>query len=519
MKSKANSIANKEFASSNRLAKNTIINLIGMLLPLVVGLIAIPFAIKGLGDELFGALTIAWTIIASLTLLDFGIGRAATKYASESVRNGKVYQVNDIFWSAIGINTLLGLVGGLTFYIFLPYIISNYLNITQANLQETRNAFIVIAFLIPFLLITNSLKGILGAAQRFDLINFITIPVNALSFIFPIFSVYGFSLTHIMIAIIFVRILATIGYYFLTIKIFPSAALPTIPATSTIKKLFSYGSWITISSILNPILVNMDRFFIGSILSMKILTSYAAPMEAVQRMRFLPNSLMVTLFPEFSEGISSNNQNLKRQLFGKSIKIILGSCGIISMSLFAFSNEIIFYWLGAEYVEKSGTVLSIISISILFNFIALVPSTFLQGIGRPDLTAKFHVIEALFYVALLYFLIKHFGLIGAALAWSIRVIADFFLLFLWSGKFLNGLKSILFEEKIHLIIVALFVFAGLQIGLKEISNVVLIQVLILFFSIALILAFYWKIILDNAEKKLIKRVYGKILKSFRSNDI
>ena len=48
--------------------------------------------------------------------------------------------------------------------------------------------------------------------------------------------------------------------------------------------------------------------------------------------------------------------------------------------------------------------------------------------GRPDLTAKCHLIELVPYLGCLYIGLSHFGLAGAAAAFSARALADFLLL-------------------------------------------------------------------------------------------
>jgi O-antigen/teichoic acid export membrane protein len=56
--------------------------------------------------------------------------------------------------------------------------------------------------------------------------------------------------------------------------------------------------------------------------------------------------------------------------------------------------------------------------------LAFIPYALIQGQGRPDLTAKLHVAEVVPFLAILYFLVTHFGLPGAALAWTFRTVAD-----------------------------------------------------------------------------------------------
>ncbi|MCA9731286.1 MAG: flippase [Deferribacteres bacterium] len=503
-------MSERTHTSSSRLAKNTLINIVGMLLPLVVGLAAIPYIIKGLGNELFGVLTIAWAIIASLTLLDFGIGRATTKFASENMRADGGSQVPEILWTALVLNTLFGIVGGVLFYLAIPIIVHEFFKITPESIDETVIAFKVIAWLIPFLLITNSLKGILSAAQRFDFINYVTIPVNSLSFIIPIFSIWGMQLSTIMLCIIAMRIIATFIYLLQCWQLFPACKIPQMPHREIIKKLSSYGMWITVSGIINPVLVYVDRFLIGSILSMEMLTFYAAPMEAIQRLRILPNALMITLFPEFSAGVSKSQIDMQYMLFGKSFKTILMTTGLICLSLFVFSEELIHLWLGVDYVAKSAAIVKIVSISIVFNFLALVPFTFLQGIGRPDLTAKFHLFESLFYFFLLGFLIRNFGLVGAAYAWSIRIFVDFLLLFLWSGKFLPGMLQSLHKEKVGLILVSLLIYAGLLLSAKALFLGLHWQIFITASALGCMTWYYWNFIVDEKERSLAKNLFGRL---------
>jgi len=53
-----------------------------------------------------------------------------------------------------------------------------------------------------------------------------------------------------------------------------------------------------------------------------------------------------------------------------------------------------------------------------------------SGVGRPDLPAKFHLFELFFYVGIAWLLISKWGINGAAVAWTLRVILDTSLLFM-----------------------------------------------------------------------------------------
>ena len=79
---------------------------------------------------------------------------------------------------------------------------------------------------------------------------------------------------------------------------------------------------------------------------------------------------------------------------------------------------------------------------MFINSLAQVPFTFLQGVGKPDLTAKLHLFELPLYLGLLWWLIGTRGIEGAAIAWTARVAVDAFFLFGLARRFLPDNRPI-----------------------------------------------------------------------------
>jgi hypothetical protein len=48
----------------------------------------------------------------------------------------------------------------------------------------------------------------------------------------------------------------------------------------------------------------------------------------------------------------------------------------------------------------------------------------IQGTGRPDITAKLHLVELPFYLAGVWWLTVRYGIEGTAIAWVLRVVVD-----------------------------------------------------------------------------------------------
>ena len=95
--------------SGKILAHNTILNFIGQVIPLIVGVITIPFIIRGLGIERFGLLSLAWVVLGYFTILDLGLGRATIKFVAEALGKGEKDEISRIVWTAVTIQVILGI--------------------------------------------------------------------------------------------------------------------------------------------------------------------------------------------------------------------------------------------------------------------------------------------------------------------------------------------------------------------------------------------------------------------------
>ncbi len=61
-------------------------------------------------------------------------------------------------------------------------------------------------------------------------------------------------------------------------------------------------------------------------------------------------------------------------------------------------------WLGADFAQHSFRVLQWLAVGVFINSLAQIPFALVQGAGRPDLTAKLHLIELPLYLLALWWL-------------------------------------------------------------------------------------------------------------------
>ncbi|MBI1787575.1 MAG: oligosaccharide flippase family protein [Acidobacteria bacterium] len=197
--------------------------------------------------------------------------------------------------------------------------------------------------------------------------------------------------------------------------------------------LLRFGGWITVSNLLSPLMVSLDRFLIAALLSVAAVAFYATPYELVTRLQLLPASVAGALFPALSEWLGRDAVEARR-LYRRALAwvfLLLGPAALLAMGL---ARPALDFWLGAEFAARSTGVVRILAAGVWINALAYLPSAWLQAAGRPDLTAKLHLLELPLYLAAAWWLIETRGIEGAAWAWTLRVTLDAGLLFWLAGR-------------------------------------------------------------------------------------
>ncbi|MGH9641897.1 MAG: polysaccharide biosynthesis C-terminal domain-containing protein, partial [Terriglobales bacterium] len=166
--------------------------------------------------------------------------------------------------------------------------------------------------------------------------------------------------------------------------------------------------------------------------SLGAMTLYVIPSEIVARLRVVTSSLVTSLFPSLSEHNASAEVGARARLYSESLKYILLILLPCFLLLGIFGSDIISLWIGPDYAASGGMVLKILSAGGLLNALGFVPSAALVALGRPDLPAKFHLIELPLYLLLSIVLIPRWGIAGAAFAVACRLAGDAIAL-LWAA--------------------------------------------------------------------------------------
>jgi len=263
--------------------------------------------------------------------------------------------------------------------------------------------------------------------------------------------------------------------------------------------LFRFGTWMTVTNIISPLMVYSDRFLIGSLVSMSAVAYYATPNEAVTKLWLFPIALTGVFFPAFSASFVQDRRHTAF-LFDKGLTYIFVVLYPVSLIIITLAKEGLNIWLGSEFAQQSTLVLQWMTVGVFVHSLGQVPYSLIQGSGRPDLTGKLHIAEIPVYLAGLWWLVSLNGIVGAAMAWLIRIVLDAVIMFVMAIRLLAARANPRHISALGIAILTFLVGAVLT-TLKQ-------KIIFLSVILSAYIPILWFFILSDDERKRTLRMIG-----------
>jgi len=420
--------ATKDPGDLHTVAGQTLWNLAGMILPMAVAVVAIPMLIEHLGKERFGALGIIGLLIGYLSVFDMGIGQALAYLVADCRGRGQQDHIPSLFQTAILLVIGIGFLLATGFFFAAGPLVSEFLKVPPELQAEIRLALRCAAFAIPLAILAPCLVSTLEAFQDFRRINLIRIPTSASYFLAPLAVIpFTDTLPPVILAIAVGRIFETTAFFLCCLRHIPHPFRHLHFSAALCLRLLRFGGWMTLSNILLPLMIHGDRFILGAMGTLVLVTYYITPAEVIVRLLVLPRALVTVLFPNLTIRFASQQEGAEA-LLAQCLRLLLGALTFGVALLVCFGPWALGLWLGPEYRGTSGTILRWLSLGVLFLSLAYVPLYMIQASGRPRLPALLHLMELPLYIGLAIFGVTHGGAIGIAMAWALRAAIDLVLM-------------------------------------------------------------------------------------------
>ncbi len=421
-------------AAGTRIARDTALNLAGQVLPLGLALVAVPGTVERLGTGRFGVLALAWTILGSFNVFDLALGRAVTRFSSEALGRGEPQRLPKILGNAVALQTALGVAGTLLFLTASPWLAGGVLGLSGPLARETRITFQILALSFPLTLVTGCLRSLLESLRRFDLINLARGPAGAATFAIPwLGAMAGLGLPAIVGLLVAARVVLLGVHWTFCRRLVPGLTQGFAPERAELLRLARFGGWVSAANLVPPVLVLVERFLIGALISLEAVAWFSIPYEIVNRLWVLPTSVIAALFPVLSAASGRGDAEEVRRLATRAVRGVLLLLAVPVVVAVVGAQPLLHLWLGPELAAAGAPVLRLLAPALLLSSLSSIAAAVLQASGRPQVTARLRLFELPLTALLSWGLTVTLGVAGTALAALLRAALDATLLSWMSG--------------------------------------------------------------------------------------
>ena len=354
---------------------NVVWSMTGLGLPLFFAVLTIPALIELIGMERFGLLALAWGLIGYAGVIDLGIGRATTQYVAQLRGLNHHADIPLVIQSATRLTLFTGAIGWLLLTLATVLGVQNLIQHTGGLDHELTISLYLLAVAVPVQAISATFRGVNEAYENFRGISLLRMALGVLNFLGPYWVAhYATSLAWMVATLLISRLVALVVFRQLAMRCIhreAHQAINTSPSTNqaTIhKRLLAFGGWVTVSSVLGPLLVQADRFVIAGVISAAAVGAYTLPYEVVVQTLFIVGAVSSVAFPSLTKQMHQNDGRWQvsfRIWLRRVAWVMLLVTGAMALLL----PVLLPFWMGVNLPPESVLVGQILCLGVFANSI------------------------------------------------------------------------------------------------------------------------------------------------------
>ena len=409
-------------------ASNAFWNVAGALASLSVGLVALPVLLHALGATRLGVFTLALGLIGFSGLLDLGLGRALTQTVASALGRGRRRAaVAALVWHVLRVLAACGLLWAVLLWWAVPSVVQHLFHLRGELGFEAIFGLRAVALSVPFALLAAGAMGALEGLQEFRRVSTQRAALSVAQYGLPaLVAVWRPDVGWVIAGLAVSRVLSAAVWLRGLRRVLPRRHGDR-HEREDLHHLLGFGGWLSVSNVVGPLMAYADRFYLASLYPTASVAYYTVPYDSLFRITGLPATAIGAVFPALAE--SQAEPARAALLVRVSIRALVALMlpPLLLASIFAL--PLLTLWLGAAFAHHSVRIFQWLVLGVFLNGTAHVPYALLQAYGRSDLTAKLYVFELPLFAVFLIWSVSHWGVEGAALAWTLRIALDTSLLY------------------------------------------------------------------------------------------
>jgi O-antigen/teichoic acid export membrane protein len=429
-----------EPGAASRLVGSSFWSLGSLIGYLALAFMVTPVTIRFLGTENYGLLTLVNLVVAYFAFADFGMGMASTKFGAEAYARCDGPGESAAIWTSLLVQ-MIPMTLVVLLLIFARQGIAGWILRSPGEMRS--NAVVALSLAGPLLLFS-SLGGIFNTSQvvrlRYGLNGAITLGYNvAQALVTLAIVIHGGGVVAVVLGYTFVTAGFAVAQFIVSGLLCPSFLHPAL-AKELVKPLFRYGSGVVLTALVGAAIQHGEKLIVAGYLSVRSLAYYNVAFTIAGLLSLFASAVSQPLLPIFAQLRAAGEQRRLDTLYGSVRRGSILAALPLAVAIMVIAKPFLAVWAGAEFRNESLAPLYILTAGAVFHAATFAPRSLLLASGQVGIAPRLHIIELLPYAATVGFLVRSYGILGAALAWSLRVGVEC-IYFSRAARRLNGIRS------------------------------------------------------------------------------
>jgi O-antigen/teichoic acid export membrane protein len=413
----------KQRTTSSALLKGSSFRVIQTVISIGIGFWMLPFLISHLGSEDYALWVLIGSIISSYYLMDLGLNHTVTRYVARYIYTEEYEQANKIINTALLIYSVLGIIL-FTFTVLAVFFIAPEIVKNPEDLQTAQAILLISGLSLSLEFPSKAFPGVISAYLRFDTIALVRTLGSILSAIaIFLFVSNGSGVITLAIISFVTNIITTAFFIYYSYNLFSSLdiAKKHISKKDMIE-IFHFSKWTFIVDVTNLLKNKMDIWMIASFLSNVGITTYFIAARLIEYATQIVAQALGFTVPVFTKYYATNQLEKMAEALVFFVKLYVILLVLFVAGFIILGEEFIQLWIGDEIdVNVAYQCLIILAVGRLLVLITNPFVSVLMTIKKHKYVTYLSVVDTIAVTLSALYLIPEFGLVGAAIAFSLVV--------------------------------------------------------------------------------------------------
>lgn len=399
------------------IAKNISSNLLATAYVTILTLGVTPIQINILGIAAYGLIGFIATLQVIFIIFELGLSTIVTKYVAQ-YSSQKKSSFNDVLGTAMSLYWISAVFIGFFLIASSGFIANYWIKSESIGLKNLERCLFAISCYLAVRWPVSFYSGVLVGMQKINIANLIKMTATTvrllggvgLLFLFPNLEVFLWW----MAIIGALEILFYVGYFK---KNHISTYWKIGVSFSALKEIGKFSVSIGAISILGLIISQLDRIMGSKMLSMEEFGYYTIAYSAASAISLIISSISSAIFPSFSLNHGALDVLIRQYKYANELLIFFVGFAVFP---FVFYGDVILrLWIGERVVQFSYVPLALLAIGFWCSAALANAYNLTIALGRPGVTLRLSAISVIPYAILLYYLLRTYGINGAAFSWVV----------------------------------------------------------------------------------------------------